>query len=253
MIILLRILPLLVALLQVGVFLSQLNNPQNYPWIVLTGVLALPIASFFIIWKRVGFKHMVEKMTPSFILLVALAFALLLVESRVAQTAVVAIAAVSSFVSLELLFLLAFNPSKYPVNALSRLNIAYVPIAVWYIAYTLNGLQTFLHMGRVWPAVGMTLLGAILFRTTGHPEATRQQNILWTGVGALVGAHVGLLGIIMPISMPMQGIIAALLLSGALRVRRYVHNPKPSRKQSWIEGIVALAAFASLLGTAKWL
>lgn len=253
MIIILRALPALVAILQLVVVYNQAQHPLQYPWIVLVGVVALPLASIAIAWRRVGFIDMLEKMTPSFVLMASLAFALLLTEGRASLTFIAIIASVASFVSLELLFILAFNPARYPVNGLSRVNIAYVPLAVWYVAATSSGLLTFLHMDRVWHVAIMVGLGAVLFRTTGHPGATFQQNIVWTILGALIGAHIGLLGILLSVSMATQGIIAAFLLSSALRARRYMYDPKPSVRQAWVEGVGAAALFSLVLGTAKWL
>lgn len=253
MIIILRFLPVAVALLQIGVILEQAKYPLQYPWIALVGVAALPVASVAIAWRRVRFFDMLEKMTPSFVLMATLAFALLLAESRASLTVIAVIAAVSCFVSLELLFILAFNPARYPVNGLSRVNIAYVPIAVWYAAATSSGLLIFLHMDRIWHVMLMVALSVVLFRTTGHPGATRQQNAVWIGLGALVGGHVGLLGLLLPVSMATQGIVAAFLLSSALRARRYMYDPKPSVRQAWSEGLTAVAAFVGVLSTAKWL
>jgi hypothetical protein len=253
MIIFLRLLPLAVALFEAVAFTSQLRHPLQYPWIAAAGVIALPFASLAITWGRVRFFDMLEKMTPSFILLASLAFALLLAEGTGAQAAIAILASASCLFSLELLFLLAFNPARYPVHGLSRLNIAYVPIAIWYTASTSSGLLIFLHMDRLWHFLILIGLGAILFRTTGHPQASWQENAVWSAVGALVGGQVGLLGLLLPVSMTMQGFIAAFLLSAALRSRRYRYEPKPPVKQAWTECIVGVIAFAAILMTGKWL
>lgn len=251
--ILFRLLPFLVALLNVTVFFLQLKYPLEYPWIVLIGVIALPLGSFGLAWKRLSFPDLLEKMLPSYILVVALAFSLLLVEGRFYVLLIIFLVGIASFLSLELLFLLAYNPSRYPVNGLSRLTIAYVPIAIWYAASTSSGLMVFLHTDRFWHILLMTLLGGILFRTTGHPGATSNQNSVWTALGALLGAQVGLLGTTLPLSMAMQGTIAALFLCGPLRVRRYMYAPKPTSRQAWIEGVAFMVAFIASLATAKWL
>lgn len=248
----LRFLPLLVAMVEVVVFFEQSKHPLEYPWIAGIGVLALPVAAIVIGWGRVRFFDLVEKMTPSFLLLASLAFALLLVEWRVAFWVIVSIAGISSFISLELLFQLAFDPSRYPVNGLSRVNIAYVPLILWYVASTSAGLMTFLHMDRLIHLALLTALGAMLFRTTGHPGASWQQNATWSLIGALVGSQVGLLETMLPISLPMQGMLAALILSAALRTRRYKYDPKPSRRTAIIEGGFATASFIILLSTATW-
>lgn len=248
----LRFLPLVVALFEVATFLEQVQHPLEYPWIVGLGVLAMPVAAIVIGWRRVRFFDLVEKMTPSFLLLASLAFALLLVEWRVALIVMISIAGISSFISLELLFQLAFDPSRYPVNGLSRVNIAYVPLILWYVASTSSGLMTFLHMDRLIHLALLTSLGAILFRTTGHPGANWRQNATWSSIGALVGAQVGLLGTLLPVSLPMQGMLAALIMCAALRARRYKYDPKPSARAAILEGGFATLAFIVLLSTATW-
>ena len=253
MIIFLRLLPVLVALLQAAVFYGQLTQPLKYPWIVLLGVLALPLAAFAISWRRLAARDMISKMLPAFILLVVLAFSLLLVEGRLAAWLIILIATAASFISLELLFLLIYNPSRYPVNGISRVHIAYVPIAVWYAAATSSGLLVFLHTERQWHVVSMVVLGAILFRTTGHAAASQHEKGIWTMMGAIVGAHVGLLGLLLPMSMPVQGVVAALILSSALRVRRYIYEPRPSPRQAWVEAVGVFVAFVAVLSSAKWL
>lgn len=253
MIILLRLLPFFTALFEVVVFVQQINNPLQYPWIVLAGVGILPLASLCIAWRRVRFFDWLEKMTPSFVLLAALAFALILSEGAFANTVIVIIASLSSLISLELLFILAFDPSRYPVNALSRVNIGYVPIAIWYISANSSGLLIFMHMERFWHVLIMVILGAVLFRTTGHPGATREQNAVWIFVGSLTGLHAGLLGIYLPLSTSMHGIIAAILLCSALRARRYMYDPKPTVRQAWGEGGGVVVALIAVLVTAKWL
>jgi hypothetical protein len=72
-------------------------------------------------------------------------------------------------------------------------------------------------------------------------------------VGALIGMNVGILGVFLPVSMATQGVIAALILCAALRVRRYRYDPRPAVRQARLEGILALIAFVTVLVTAKWL
>jgi len=97
------------------------------------------------------------------------------------------------------------------------------------------------------------ILGVLLFRTTGHPGATRQQNNVWMAVGGLVGAESGLLGLLLPVSMQMQGLIATLVMCGTLRMRRYLYEPRPSRKLAWAEGILGAVLLILTLASAKWL
>ncbi|MEK7655624.1 MAG: hypothetical protein AAB386_03020 [Patescibacteria group bacterium] len=253
MVIFIRFLPYLIAALEGVVFVQQILHPLSYPWIVFIGVAALPVAAAVMTFRRVPFMDMLEKMTPSFVLLASLAFGLLLAETRIAYGVIVVLSIMTTLISLELLFTLAFNQTRYPVNALSRVNIGYVPIAIWYTAATSSGLLIFLHVSKIWHPVLMVVLGTILFRTTGHPGATRQQNAIWTALGALIGLHVGLLGLFLPVEMPVHGFIATIVLCSALRVRRYMYDPKPSGNHAWIETASALVAIIAVLSTAKWL
>jgi hypothetical protein len=253
MILFLRFLPLLVAILEGLVFWAQLQEPLLYPWVVGIGILALPAATIAISWKRLPLRDAFERMLPSFVLLLALAFALLLVEGQLGMWAVILVAVVSSFISLELLFLLVYDAPRYPVNGISRANIAYVPIAVWYAASTSVGLLVFLHTPPTWHVALMVVLGAVLFRTTGHSGASLHEKAVWSLLGAIIGAHVGLLGIMLPVSMPMHGLIAAFIVSVTLRARRYLYAPHPSNRQAWIEGIASILLFIGSLATAKWL
>jgi hypothetical protein len=253
MMILFRLLPWIVALLEGAVFWMQLRHPLLYPWIVLIGVVAMPLATVVIAWRRFPLRDAFERMLPSFVLMASLAFALLLSEGAIAIWCVIALAMASAFISLEMLFLMVYDPPRYPVNGLSRANIAYVPVAVWYAASTSNGLLVFLHAKPLWHIALMTVMGTILFRTTGHTDATGEEKAVWMLLGAVIGAQVGLLGVMLPVAMPVHGLIAALILSSTLRVRRYLYHPKPSSRQAWIEGALAAALFVATLATAKWL
>lgn len=253
MMLFLRLLPFAVGLMQALTFWIQLEQPLRYPWIVLAGFVCLPATAFGLAWRRISLIDVLKKMTPSFLLLATLAFALLLAEGTMARTLLIVLAAAVSCISLEFLFLLAYQPMRYPVNGLSRLNLAYVPLTVWYLAATSAGLLAFVHADRVMLVLVFVAMSALLFYTTGHPGANMQQHLSWIVVGAIVGLHVGLLAIFLPINMAAQGMMAALLISGALRVRRYVHAPFLSRRQAWIEGGAACAALTLIMSTAKWM
>ena len=116
MILIIRLLPFLVGLLEAGLFWWQGSLPGTYPLLVVAGVILLPLASGVIAWKQVRLGDLVEKMAPAFLLLAVLGFALLLSEGWWPRLLITALAVVFSFLSLELLFLLARDPGSYPVN-----------------------------------------------------------------------------------------------------------------------------------------
>jgi len=253
MILLLRILPFVAAILQAGCFSFQKQHPQTYPYVALAGVLCVPVAAVLLSAKRIKLGDLSEKMSPTFLLHLALAFGLALTEGWLSVDVIIVLGAISTFISLELLFLHIYQPSVYPMNGLSRLNIAYVPIAVWYTAATSAGFMVFIHSAWYWHVGMLALLGATLFRTTGHPGATQNQQSIWTVVGFVTGAEIGWIGLLLPVSMGMQGLVAAILFTGMLRVRRYLYDPKPSTRMAWGEAIGICALFVIGIVSAKWL
>ncbi len=253
MILLLRALPFLVGLFEALLFTLQRQYPDVYPWIILPGIVFVPVASFVISWKRLAWRDLLEKMVPSYLLIASLAFGLLLIETQFLCIVFTVLAALASFLSLELLFVLAYDPSSYPVNGLSRLNIAYVPFVAWSTASTLAGLLVFLHVHPLWYVGVMTLLGLILFRTTGHPGATPMEHRVWMLMGAIIGANIGWIGTRLPLTMPMHGFLAAVVFAAILRMRRYLYAPKPSRRLAWIEGSLTCLLLCIGLLTTTWI
>jgi hypothetical protein len=248
-----RLIPFVCSMAIVFAFWLQVRYPFYYPWIALSGAVLLPLASFWMARGRVGYKDLLEKMSPTLIFVLALVFALLLAEGGLQVTAIIILAGVGTYLSLELLFLLAFAPPRYPVHGISRVNIAYVPFIIFYIAATSAGLMTFVHTPLWIHVVLMTVLGLILFRTTGHPEATKEQNQRWMLIGLITGLHLGLLGAMLPLSMFAQGAIAMVLFSSMLRLRRYLYHPLPVKKQAWLEGVTAIVLLSAILTTSRWL
>lgn len=252
MIILIRLIPFAVGLLEVVVFWQQQFHPSWYPWILAIGLVAFPVGAITVAWGRVGIRDLAGKLAPSFLLLASMAFAFLLAEASWQFALLEAFAGVSSFLSLEVLFLMAHYPSAYPVNGISRVNISFVPVIMWYAVSTSIGLITFIHSDRVWHVAMCAVLGYVLFATTSHPGATRTQNRVWSFVGICTGIEIGIVGLLLPVSMAMQGLIAAILMSGVLRMRRYLYAPKPSRRVAWSEAIGIIIVGAVSLTTAKW-
>jgi hypothetical protein len=253
MILVLRLLPFLTGLAVAGLFAWQRVHPTVYPWAVIVAVTLVIGVSLILAWRRGSLRDLSEKMAPTIVVVLALGFGLLLSEGRLANMMVVILAGVCSFTALELLFLYVFHPASYPVNGLSRLNIAFVPLAAWYTASTSVGLLTFLHTPRVWHVVLLTIMGAVLFRTTGHPGASPAQNRVWMLIGAATGLHVGWVSITLPLSMPIHGALAAIVFASVLRVRRYLYDPRPSRRVAWGESVAACILLISVLATAQWL
>lgn len=260
MIFLYRLLPFVTALIVASVLYFQFQRPFEYPFIAAIAFICVVVAAFLIARGRVAFWDVVEKMLPTAIFILALIFSILLVEGEVQRLLIVGLGFAASYLSLELLFFLAFMPSRYPVHGLSRVNIAYVPFIIWYTTATSVGLITFLNSPKslhttlvVIHVSLMVILGMLLFRTTGHPEATRQQNRRWMLIGAITGFHLGALGVMLPLSMFAQGAISMIVFSVMLRLRRYLYHPIPGRAQAWAEGVAVSVFFGIVLFTSRWL
>lgn len=248
-----RLFPVLAALAIGLSFYWQLGQPQAYPWIALVGVAVTVVAIFLTAHKRVKLADLVEKMLPTVLLLLSLVFGMLLAEGTPARLAILCFGIAATFLSLELLFLLSFMPSRYPMSGLSHVNIAYVPLIVWYTVANSVGLMTFLQSPAWIHVASLTVLSIVLFRTTGHPGATVDQNRLWTLVGGLTGLHIGLLGIVLPMSMAGQATLGMVIFCAILRLRRYLYHPLPSRRQAWVESALAVLILGIAVGTARWL
>lgn len=248
-----RILPFLSSLITAAAFYFQFKQPFDYPWFASLGALALPVSAYLVSYKRIVLWDMVKKMLPTMLLILALAFAMLLVEGAIEQWIVIALSFIGSFLSLQLLFFLCFMPSRYPVGGLSRVNIAYVPLIILFSVSTSTGLINFLHTPR-WPhIVGMVLLGILLFQTTGHPEASVEQNYTWMLVGAITGLYLGLLGAMLPLGIWQQGALGMVVFCGILRMRRYLYNPLPGKRQAASEFALALIFLVAIAITSRWL
>lgn len=248
-----RLFPALAALAIGLSFYWQLGRPQAYPWMALLGVLLAVAAIYVMGRRRVKLGDLIEKMLPTMLFLLSLVFGMLLAEGVWARWAIIGFGTTAVFLSLELLFLLSFMPSRYPMSGLSHVNIAYVPFTIWYTVANSVGLMTFLHSPNWIHVLAVTLISAVLFRTTGHPGATQEQNKLWTLVGGLAGLHIGLLGIMLPMSMAVQATLGMVIICAILRLRRYLYHPLPSRKQAWVEGVTAVLILGVALSTARWL
>lgn len=247
-----RLLPFLVGGFAAACLWAQARNAGSYPWLALAASVAFLAAGIFIGWKRLPFTALLARVLPSAVMLLALAFGLLLSEGEIGRTVMPIVGGVVSFVALELLFLLAFLPTRYPVNGLSHLNLVLVPAALWLIAYAAVGLTMFIHASRAIPVVALAAAGAVLFWSTSHVEAAPNHRRRWGAIGAWLGAHLGLLGAFLPVAIMVHGGIAALLGAFALRVRRYGIAPRVARPLMIAEVMGMALLLGAILGTARW-
>ena len=145
----LRVLP---WLLGAAVFLiaeGQWRYQELYPWMLFFVPLLWIIGVFLISWQRIRFFAVLEKMIPSFFLFVACIVGALMLETSYMALTMSIVCALVCFLSLELLFALVRDPVRYPVNGLSRFNLALIPMIGFLGAAALNGLLVFIRLTRL--------------------------------------------------------------------------------------------------------
>lgn len=255
-----RLLPWITACVAIGIGYWSMVHPRSFPWswVVLVGWYVCAVG--VIGWTRVSWQELAEKFWPTCVFLLSCAFASLLADHVVEQTCVIALACIVPSLTLELLFSLAFERARYPVNALSHVNLALVPCTMALLAFAWNGLSVFyLSVTRGFlysdPYLAPLVFGgvlAVLYFVTSHPNASSSDRRRWAVVGGLLGAHIGWLAVVMPYHALMHASVSALLAAFPLRVRRYQYAPTPSRRVAWIESFTALVLFIGLMLTGKW-
>ena len=145
-IVVLRALPLCTVFFVLAMCLWVSRAPLSYPWPLIAASLWFGGALLLIGWRRIPHWQLLERALPPFLSFVAVAAGIVLTETTWELWLVACILAALSYLVLELLFLSAYNPSRYPVNALSHVNLALVPIGGFFLAASLNALFVFLNV-----------------------------------------------------------------------------------------------------------
>lgn len=252
MLVLRRFLPFLVGALNALCLFWQAGSPGTYPWIAAIAPVAFLAVGFFIGAKRLPWQGLVARLLPPTLAIIVAAFGLLLFEGSIARWGVPIFVGGVSVIALELLFLLAFLPTRYPVNGLSRLNLCLVPIVLWLANDASVGLTMFIHASRLIPIVVLSVIGALLFWATAHLEDAPEHRKRWSLLGGWLGAHIGLLGAFLPLQVSVHGSYAALLATLALRSRRYGMMPRLPRGLVWGEIGGVLLLLIAVFATARW-
>jgi hypothetical protein len=242
-------------LIGISAFLAcqwQWRHPSVYPYPLLASLVAFCAASGLIAYRRLSLDELLSKMAPAVIALSSMGFAFLLVEAPESRLALSILFAGASIVSLEMLWLLVFDPARYPVHGLSRLNVAYMPLSIFFTNLGLAGLGYFLRTPEwIAPAV-LATLGAASFWLTSPNAHGKGQRLRWTILGAAVGLQAGILTIILPVSIVVQGCLAAMLIAIPLRIRRYGSDPVPRRAVAVSEGVSVGVIFITVLLMSRW-
>lgn len=230
----------------------QWQNPSQYPYPMLAAIGIYVAAAMFIGAGRLAWKELMTKSAPSLLLLIAASLVILVIESPASKTALTILIAGTPLLTLELLFLLAVDPGRYPVHGLSRLNVALVPVTTFMLAAALSGLRIYLQFDSFSIMAIFALFGAAVFALTSHHASSHEQDRRWAAIGVLVGFHAGFLVQLLPMALPAQGLIAALIISIPLRMRRYAFQPVPARHVAMAEGAGAAVMFAAVLLLSRW-
>ena len=249
----LRGLPILMALTGALLAWLQWSTPLSYPWPLLGILVTFILFAFFLSFRcSTTFVEAVHLFLPTVVVIVATGLGMLLAEQPYERVVLTLILSGIPAFALELYYLANYDPTKYPVNGLSRLNIALVPVIAFLGAIALYGMQVFLRLNSWYSLLSFPLAAAALYFVTSHPTAEQPHRLRWSMVGAIAGLHAAILVLLLPVSLAVHGAIAVTMIAAPLRVRRYAHSPAPSRRVAYTEGISSIVLFLAILLTSRW-
>ena len=256
MTLLLRLGPLLAGLGIYALFQWQWQQPLFFPWPLVLAVVLYATIAVRIAWNQQRSQRfeLIWKVVPGCLFVFSAAVCSVMLEVPSWRLGLSILVAFVSYLSLELFFLHQYDSAHYPVNGLTYLSIGLVPLSNAFLAWGLSGVHTFAtKYTPFWtPILAFALLDAFGFVATSHPDATPTQRRLWMLFGAWIGVGIGALILFLPLSMPVQACLAALLVAAPIRLRRYGFLPRPSAKMAWGELVVALVFFCGILWLSRW-
>lgn len=247
-----RGLPWFIGLAAFAICQWQWRDASVYPWPLASLIIAYGAAAGLIAYRRLSLEELIHKMVPGVVVLLSMSLAFLLIETPESRLTVSILFAVSATASLEMLWLLVFDPARYPVHGLSRLNTAFMPLAAFFACLGLTGLGYFIRTPEWVPLVVMSTLGALAFFLTSHHSHSVAHRNRWTIFGAFIGLQVGILAIILPVSIVVQGALASMLFAIPLRIRRYSTGTTRKHVTAWGEGIGVAVLFLTILLVSRW-
>ena len=252
---LLRLAPIGAGLAAYALFEWQWTTPKAYPWALLfIAVLYMTVVARYV-WSRVDRWSMLWNAIPFALFFLSATAIALMIEESFWRHGLSVFTGFVMYMSLELLFLHLYHTARYPVNGLTHLQLGLIPIINAFVAWGIVGVQTFQKMlaPPFWGVIlGFALTNGLLFAITSHPDATTYKRRAWIAFGAATGAGIGCLLLFLPLAMPAQAFLAALLIAAPLRVRRYGFRPAIPTATAVIEGGVAVVAFFSILLFSRW-
>ncbi|MFA5129934.1 MAG: hypothetical protein WC477_03360 [Patescibacteria group bacterium] len=247
-----QFLPLLCAIANAGLFFFQVQSPNSYPWMIVFPPILTFGAMILMVWRKRRNISEWRAMIPLIFTLSASGYALLLSEGIVSHWIIPIFVGCATWYLLHLMFVSIFLPARYPVNGISHANLALVPVALWFTAYTSYGLMVFINVSRLIPPGVMTLSCFLLFYGTSYASGATASRWRWTLIGTWIGLQIGILINAMPSSMETIGALAALCGGYALRVRRYGIFPLIPKRMMLIEALSAGGLLVLILALAAW-
>lgn len=250
---LLRGLPWIVAIFGGTLGYLQFTFPLTYPWpLVIFLLMFIGAVGCYVALHKSMMMQTIRQGIPSVLFLLGLGVTFLLVESTFAEWVIIVLCFLIPLLILELLYLALFETFRYPVNAISRLNVAFVPAIAFLFGVSGNGLYIFLRLSPWFSLLIFPAVIAALYDVTAHPTADTYHRLRWDVLGAVLGLQAAVLVLLLPVPLIAHGAIAALIVSAPLRIRRYAYAPTPSRRHAWFEGSAALAFFLTILLISPW-
>ncbi|MBM3204704.1 hypothetical protein FJZ48_01840 [Candidatus Uhrbacteria bacterium] len=230
----------------------QWQHPLTYPWAILLFLVWYALALVLLAAHRLTWRDAFEKIIPSILVMVGVSLGFLMAESNLMRWIISILFVGIPFLVIELLFLMIFAPTRYPVSGLSRVNIMLIPIGAFFFGAVLNEMSVFLRISLWIPLVVLAMFAGLTFFLTSHPSADHHHRKRWGSLGVIVGLHIAMIGLLLPVSMFVHGALASLCIGFPLRLRRYAYAPKPSVHFAWAEGVLGALLFGLLLVTSRW-
>lgn len=252
---LLRIAPMLAGIATYFLYEWQWRVPLAYPWALIACVMVFIGVVLRMAWARDERWTIIWKSSLMVCFLLSATVCAVMLEEPFWRHALSLFVAVTSYMALELLFLHLYHSSRYPVNGLTHLELGLVPITNALLAWGVVGVRIFAKTLAP-PAWSVPLIfgmvNALAFAVTSHPDASVYSRNVWIGFAAFTGFSIGLLLLFLPLAMPAQAFLAALLIALPLRLRRYGLRPQLSRSTAYLEAGVAFMAFFAVLLLSRW-
>ncbi len=248
---LLRLSPWLVAGVCALASWWQWKAPHLYPWPLVAAVAVYILMSVLLVGRSRHWKEGARSLLPTGIALALMAFGHLLIEQSNLRLLTTFLFAAIPWLALELGWFMLYASSQYPAHAFARLNVALIPISIWYVISTLQGIHVFLPTLPAILVGGCVVTTVVLFSGTVRSwEDKRERRWIWAS--ALIGGHLAALLLLLPVGMAIQGAMMAILIAIPIRLR---HLSLEHGFPTWslaIEGVLVCAAWVSLLFMARW-